>query len=61
MQIIIEKCRGFGHIDFDNIISTLKNISYYDTLSYEPIISNGDYQEDLTFGKKYIENIESKR
>ncbi len=54
------KMPGFGHIDFDIIISTLKNISYSDTISYEPTISNGDYQEDLTFGKKYIENIESK-
>ena len=54
------KMPGFGHIDFDNIISSLKNISYSDTISYEPTISNANYKEDLFFGKNYIEKIESK-
>jgi sugar phosphate isomerase/epimerase len=54
------KMPGFGHIDFDNIISTLKYINYSDTISYEPTISNVDYQKELSFGKSYIEKIESK-
>ena len=54
------KMPGFGHIDFDNIISTLKYINYSDTISYEPTISNANYQKELSFGKSYIEKIESK-
>ena len=54
------KMPGFGHIDFDNIISTLKHINYSDTISYEPTISNANYQKELYFGKSYIEKIESK-
>jgi D-psicose/D-tagatose/L-ribulose 3-epimerase len=54
------KMPGFGHIDFDNIISTLKDINYSYTISYEPTISNVDYQKELSFGKSYIEKIESK-
>ena len=54
------KMPGFGHIDFDNIISTLKHINYSDTISYEPTISNANYQKELSFGKSYIEKIESK-
>jgi len=54
------KMPGFGHIDFDNIISTLKYINYSDTISYEPTISNANYQNELSFGKSYIEKIESK-
>jgi D-psicose/D-tagatose/L-ribulose 3-epimerase len=54
------KMPGFGHIDFDDIISALKDISYSETISYEPIISNVDYKKDLIFGKNYIEKIDSK-
>jgi D-psicose/D-tagatose/L-ribulose 3-epimerase len=54
------KMPGFGHINFDEIISTLVNISYSNTLSYEPTISNSDYQNDLLVGKKFIEKIESR-
>jgi D-psicose/D-tagatose/L-ribulose 3-epimerase len=54
------KMPGFGHIDFDNILSTLKYINYSDTISYEPTISNSNYQKELSFGKSYIEKIESK-
>ena len=43
------KMPGFGHIDFDNIISTLKHINYSDTISYEPTISNANYQKELYF------------
>jgi sugar phosphate isomerase/epimerase len=52
------KMPGLGHIDFDNIILSLKNISYSNTISFEPNISNVDYQKDLIFGKTYIENKE---
>jgi D-psicose/D-tagatose/L-ribulose 3-epimerase len=54
------KMPGFGHINFDEIISTLVNISYSNTISYEPTISNPDYQNDLIAGKKFIEKIESR-
>jgi D-psicose/D-tagatose/L-ribulose 3-epimerase len=54
------KMPGFGHIDFEGIISTLKEISYSETISYEPTISNIEYKKDLVFGKNYIEDIESK-
>jgi D-psicose/D-tagatose/L-ribulose 3-epimerase len=54
------KMPGFGHIDFDSIISALKEISYSETISYEPTISNIEYKKDLIFGKNYIEKIESK-
>ena len=54
------KMPGLGHINFDGIISALKNISYSDTISYEPTINNLNYKEDLIFGKKFIEEMESK-
>jgi sugar phosphate isomerase/epimerase len=54
------KMPGFGHIDFDEIISTLINISYSDTISFEPTISKSNYQNDLLGSKKFIEKIESK-
>jgi sugar phosphate isomerase/epimerase len=54
------KMPGFGHINFDEIISTLVNISYSGTISYEPIISKSNYQNDLLESKKFIEKIESK-
>jgi sugar phosphate isomerase/epimerase len=54
------KMPGFGHIDFDGIVSSLKKISYSNTISYEPTFSNANYEEDLIFGKKFIESIESK-
>ncbi len=54
------KMPGFGHIDFDSIISALKEISYSETISYEPTILNMEYKKDLIFGKNYIEKIESK-
>ena len=53
------KMPGFGHIDFHEIISALVNISYSDTISYEPTIANLDYQNDLMVSKKFIEKIES--
>jgi D-psicose/D-tagatose/L-ribulose 3-epimerase len=54
------KMPGFGHINFDEIISTLVNISYSGTISYEPTISKSNYQNDLLESKKFIEKIESK-
>ncbi len=54
------KMPGFGHIDFEKIISTLKDMYYSGTISFEPNISSIDYQKDLTLGKKFLESIESK-
>jgi D-psicose/D-tagatose/L-ribulose 3-epimerase len=54
------KMPGFGHIDFDGIVSSLKKISYSNTISYEPTFSDANYEEDLVFGKNFIETIESK-
>jgi len=54
------KMPGFGHIDFDAIVSSLKKISYSNTISYEPTIPNANYEKDLIFGKKFIEGIESR-
>jgi sugar phosphate isomerase/epimerase len=54
------KMPGAGHIDFDSIISALKDITYSETISYEPTISNMEYKKDLIFGKNYIEKIEYK-
>jgi sugar phosphate isomerase/epimerase len=54
------KMPGFGHINFDSIISALKNITYSGTISYEPTINNLNYKDDLIFGKKYVEAIELK-
>ncbi|MGN6628858.1 MAG: TIM barrel protein [Candidatus Nitrosocosmicus sp.] len=54
------KMPGFGHINFNEIISTFVDISYSSTRSFEPTISNSDYQNDLIEGKNFIEKIESK-
>ena len=54
------KMPGFGHINFDEIISALFNVSYSGTISYEPTISKFHYQNDLLESKKFIEKIESK-
>ncbi len=51
---------GFGHIDFEQIIATLKGMSYSGTTSFEPNISTVDYQKELFFGKKFLETIEIK-
>ncbi len=52
------KMPGFGHIDFEQILAALKGISYSGTTSFEPNITNVDYQKDLFLGKKFLENIE---
>ena len=54
------KMPGFGHINFDAVISALNKITYSGTISYEPTINNLYYKDDLIFGKKFIEAIESK-
>jgi sugar phosphate isomerase/epimerase len=54
------KMPGFGHIDFDGIVSSLKKISYSNTISYEPTFSNANYEKDVIFGKEFIEGIESR-
>ncbi len=53
------KMPGFGHINFEEILLALKEISYSKTISYEPTILDINYIGDLIFGKKYIEKIEN--
>lgn len=54
------KMPGFGHIDFERIISTLKDMSYSGTISFEPNVSCINYQKDLSLGIKFLESIELK-
>ena len=44
------KMPGFGHIDFDMIVKTLKKISYNGKISFEPTISNRNYFSAVKFG-----------
>lgn len=52
------KMPGFGHINFEEILLALKEISYSKTISYEPTVLDVNYIDDLKFGKKYIEKME---
>ena len=54
------KMPGFGHIDFDMIVKTLKKISYRGKISFEPTISNRNYFSALKFGIDYIKKLDLK-
>lgn len=54
------KMPGFGHIDFDTIIRTLKKISYSGKISFEPTFPNGDYFSSLKFGLDYVKKLDLK-
>lgn len=52
------KMPGFGHINFSNIMKTLKQICFNDAICFEPTISCGSaYQNDILMGFKHIKNI----
>lgn len=54
------KMPGFGHIDFDTIIKTLKKISYSGKISFEPTFPNGNYFSSLEFGLDYVKKLDLK-
>lgn len=54
------KMPGFGHIDFEAIIKSLKGISYKEVISFEPTLSKIDYFSDLKHGLDYIKKIDLK-
>jgi sugar phosphate isomerase/epimerase len=54
------KMPGLGHIDFDEIIRALKKISYNGKISFEPTISNENYNSAIKFGLDYIKKLELK-
>ena len=54
------KMPGFGHIDFDMIVKTLKKISYRGKISFEPTISNRNYLSAVNFGLDHIKKLDLK-
>jgi len=54
------KMPGFGHIDFDIIVKTLKKISYNGKISFEPTISNRDYYSAVKFGLDHVKKLDLK-
>lgn len=44
------KMPGLGHINFGEIINSLKRINFGGFLSFEPYISSKDYQKDILYG-----------
>lgn len=53
------KMPGQGHIDFKSIVQSLKEISYLGYISFEPTISNSDYQTHIKSGLEFIKNLET--
>jgi len=51
---------GRGHIDFDLIIKSLKNINYKNNMSFETILPRKNYTPDLKYGLNYIKKISKK-
>jgi sugar phosphate isomerase/epimerase len=51
---------GRGHIDFDLIIKSLKNINYKNKISFEIILPRKNYIPDLKYGLNYIKKISKK-
>jgi len=51
---------GRGHIDFDLIIKSLKNINYKNNISFEIILPPKNYTADLKYGLNYIKKISKK-
>ena len=48
---------GYGHIDFDSIIKTLKKINYTHNLGFEPIFTSKKYITPLRKGYTFIDSI----
>ncbi len=54
------KMPGFGHIDFNMIVKTLKKISYDGKISFEPTILNRNYYSAVKFGLDYVKKLDLK-
>lgn len=54
------KMPGFGHIDFDTIVKSLKMISYKGKISFEPIISDRNYFSSLKAGMDNVKKLDLK-
>jgi D-psicose/D-tagatose/L-ribulose 3-epimerase len=54
------KMPGFGHIDFNMIVKTLKKISYNGKISFEPTISNRNYYSAVKFGLDHVKKLDLK-
>ncbi len=54
------KMPGFGHIDFNKIVKTLKKISYNGKISFEPTISNRNYYSAVEFGLDHVKKLDLK-
>ena len=51
------KMPGFAHIDFSSIVESLNEIGYDAYLSFEPNISDKNYQHATKFGLDFIKGI----
>jgi len=51
---------GYGHIDFDTIIKTLKKVSYKGKISFEPTISDRNYFSAVKFGLEHVKKLDLK-
>lgn len=49
---------GYGHIDFDTIIKTLKKVSYKGKISFEPTISDRNYFSAVKFGLEHVKKLD---
>ncbi|WP_148686670.1 sugar phosphate isomerase/epimerase family protein [Candidatus Nitrosocosmicus hydrocola] len=52
------KMPGEGHIDFKEIVRSLKKISYNGYVSFEPILSDPDFGIEVKSGLDFIKNLE---
>ncbi|HEV3433063.1 MAG TPA: sugar phosphate isomerase/epimerase family protein [Nitrososphaera sp.] len=51
------KMPGFAHIDFSSIIESLNEIGYLGYISFEPNISDKNYQDATKYGLDFIKGI----
>lgn len=51
---------GFGHIDFDMFIKSLKNINYDRHMSFEMILPKKNFSSSLESGLNYIKTLATK-
>ena len=51
---------GFGYIDFDTIVKTVKTIAYRGKISFEPIISDRNYFSSVKYGLDSVKKLDLK-
>jgi D-psicose/D-tagatose/L-ribulose 3-epimerase len=51
------KMPGFAHIDFSTIVKSLKEIGYLGYISFEPNISDKNYQHATKYGLDFVKRI----